>query len=191
MKSRFAIVAILAVAVCPSLGYGAEHAAESQGSWFDLIFYVINFALFLWIARRFAGPLILGYFKDRAAGIRGTMSRAETALTDAQNLATRAAERMAQLDAEKKQIASEFAAETQYQIGRIQELARETVARIERDTNLTVIAVREGAQRRLRQSLAMAAGRLARDLVARHFEASDQKRLLEVFIDRLGDEASR
>jgi hypothetical protein len=98
---------------------------------------------------------------------------------------------MAQLDAEKKQIASEFAAETQYQIGRIQELARETVARIERDTNLTVIAVREGAQRRLRQSLAMAAGRLARDLVARHFEASDQKRLLEVFIDRLGDEASR
>jgi F-type H+-transporting ATPase subunit b len=191
MKSRVAIVAILAVAVCPSLAYAAEHAAENQGSWFDLIFYVVNFALFLWIARRYAGPLILGFFKDRSAGIRGTMSRAETALNDAQNLANRAAERMAQLEAEKKQIASEFAEETDYQTGRIRELARETVARIERDTNMTVAAVREGAQRRLRQSLAAAAGALARELVTRNFETSDQKRLLEDFVDRLGEEVGR
>jgi F0F1-type ATP synthase membrane subunit b/b' len=49
--------------------------------------------------------------------------------------------------------------------------------------------VREGAQRQLRQTLAEAAGRIARELVRQTFETADQRRLLNGFIERIGEEA--
>ena len=190
MKSRIAIVLIVAAGLCPSLAFAAE-GAEQDGSWSALIFYAINFAIFLWVIKRFAGPGIAGFFRDRATGIREDMSRSEAAFKEAEKLASRAADRMAKIEAEKNKIASDLADETVYQIGRRYDLAHETVARIKRDNELTKAALRVGAQRRLRESMAAAAGRLAREIVTRNFEAADQTRLLEGFIEKLGEEARR
>jgi F0F1-type ATP synthase membrane subunit b/b' len=189
MKSRIAIL-LAAAALCPSLAYAAE-GAEPEGSWFSLIFYVINFVLFLWVVKYYGGARISGFFHDRAKTIRETISRAEKALKDAQDLANTAAERMAGLEAEKAKIASDLADETVYQIGRIYDIAQETVARIKRDSELTVAALRESGQRRLRETMAAAAGRIAREILARNFEPGDQRRLIEGFVDKLGEEARR
>jgi F-type H+-transporting ATPase subunit b len=190
MKSRIAIVLIVAAGLCPAPGFAAERAAQ-EGSWSALIFYAVNFAIFLWLMKRFAGPAITGFFHDRATAIRQNMSSAEAAFKEAETLANRAAERMVKLEAEKNRIASDLADETVYQIGRRYDLAHETVARIKRDTELTKAALRVGAQRRLRESMAAAAGRLAREILTRNFEAADQTRLLEGFIEKLGEEARR
>jgi F-type H+-transporting ATPase subunit b len=189
MKFRIAFALIAAAEACPSLAHAAEQATETRGSWFDLIFYVINFLLFVWIIRRYAGSLITGFFKDRSAGIRTTIGRAQSALDEAQQLANRANEQIARLEEERRQIASELSEETIYQTGRIYDLANEAVSRIRRDTDLTAAALHEGARRRVREALATAAGALARGLISRNFEAEDQKRLLEGFIDKLGREA--
>lgn len=188
MKSRVTIATIFAAGLWPALAFAAE-GAEERGSWSALIFYVINFALFVWVIKRYGGPLITKFFSDRAGTIRETMSRAESNLREAQELANRAAERMAKLEAEKQQITSDLADETVYQIQRIYELARETVARIARDTTMTSAALREAAQRSLREALAEASGTLARGILARNFEARDQHRLLEGFVEKLGEEA--
>jgi len=189
MKFRIAFVLIAAAEACPSLAHAAEQATENRGSWFDLVFYVINFLLFIWIIRRYAGPLITGFFRDRSAGIRTTIGRAQSALDEAQQLANHANEQIARLEEERRQIASELSEETIYQTGRIYDLANEAAARIRRDTDLTAAALREAARRRVREALAAAAGALARGLISRHFGARDQKRLLEGFIDKLGQEA--
>jgi F0F1-type ATP synthase membrane subunit b/b' len=187
MKPRIAIGIIAAAALCPSVAFAAE-ASEEGGSWFALIFYAINFTLFIYVIERFAGPLVSGFFRDRAAGIRETMSRADASLKQAQDLANRAAERMAQLEAEKAQIASDLADETVYQVGRIYDLVHEAVARVKRDTEMTSAALREAARRQVRVSLAEASGRLARDLLQRNFQPADQERLLGGFIERLREE---
>jgi F-type H+-transporting ATPase subunit b len=187
------IVLIGAALLAPASGWCAEAGggeAES-GSWLSLLPYIINFALFVWLLMRFAAPMTRKFFGDRASGIRETFSRAETALKEAQDLANRAAERMSRLAAEKQQLRTDLDAETAYMANRIRELARETAARIVRDTRLTADAIGEAAQRQVRARLADATGRLARDLVAKNFTADDQTRLLRGFEERLAQEARR
>lgn len=192
MKSRIAIAAaLLGAALTPTLAIAAEGGGEERGSWGALLFYVINFLLFAAILWKYALPAARNFFKERALGIRETTSKAETAFRGAQELANRAAERMARLEAEKNQIASDLADETVFQIGRIYDLAQEAAARIKRDAELGAAAMGENAQRRVREALAHAAGSLARELVANNFQSGDQTRLLQGFVEKLGEEAGR
>jgi ATP synthase F0 subunit b len=189
MKARIARISLTAAVVFwPSWVFAAE-GEQAEGSWFALIFYTINFLLFLWIVRRYGWPRITQFFHDRSHTIREIRSSAESAYQKAQELANRAAEQLRQLQADKRKMMSELDEETAYQIGQINDAAREAVSRIRRDMEITTAALRDGAQRRLRQTMAEAAGRIARELVRLNFQASDQARLLQGFIDRIGEEA--
>ncbi len=187
-RYRFAILPIVTALLCPAVVHAAEGAPE-EGTWFALIFYTINFLLFIGILKRFGVPQLSAFFKNRAKAIRETATKAEQAFKDAQSLAAAASDQLKTLEAEKTRIATEMADETSYQVKQIAELTRETIARIERDTAVSVAAAREGGQRRLRESLASAAGSLAREMVQRNFQAADQSRLLDSFVTKLGEEA--
>jgi F-type H+-transporting ATPase subunit b len=187
-RYRFAIVSIVTALLCPALVFAAEGQPE-EGTWSALVFYVINFLLFIWIVKRIGAPQIKEFFKTRAKGIRENLSRADQSFKDAQGLAQRAADLLKTLEAEKSRIGAELDEETTYQVKQINELARETVARLARDAALSVAAAREAGQRRLRESLALAAGRIARDLVERDFQPADQARLLERFVSKLAEES--
>ncbi len=177
----------------PVAAWCAEGGDEAGGggSWLSLLFYVINFALFVWILVHFAGGPVRKFFADRADAINETTARAEAALTEAQELANRSAERMSRLGAEKQQLRADLDAETAYMANRIRELARETALRVIRDTELTGEAITEAAQRRVRALLAVATGRRARDLMVKSFTPEDQSRLLRNFEEKLAQEARR
>jgi F0F1-type ATP synthase membrane subunit b/b' len=183
-----------AVLLAPATGWCAEGGAGEAaggGSWLSLFFYVINFAVFVWILVHYAGPAARKFFADRAGGIRETFARAEATYKEAQDLANRMAERMARLEAEKQQLRTDLDAETGYIANRIREMARETALRIVRDTELTGDAITEAAHRRVRAKLAETTGRLARELMVRSFSDDDQARLLRGFEEKLAQEARR
>jgi F0F1-type ATP synthase membrane subunit b/b' len=184
-----------AVLLLPAAGRCAEsgggEAAAGGGSWLSLLFYVINFAVFVWILVHYAGPRARKFFADRAGGIKETFARAEATLKEAQDLANRAAERMSRLEAEKKQLRADLDAETAYIANRIREMARETAQRIVRDTELTGAAITEAAQRHVRAMLAETTGKLARELMVKSFTDDDQARLLRGFEEKLAQEAHR
>jgi len=190
MRTRYrsAILLIVTALLCPAIVHAAEGAGE-EGTWSALLFYIINFLLFVWILKRFGGPQISAFFRNRAKGIRESANRAEQAFQEAQTLAAKATDQLKTLEAEKSRIATEMAEETSYQVKQITELTRETIARIERDNAISVAAAREAGQRRLREALASAAGSLARELVRQNFQTADQTRLLDSFVTRLGEEA--
>jgi F-type H+-transporting ATPase subunit b len=188
MKGRFATISLTAAVVFwPGWVFAAE-GEPAGGSWFALIFYVINFVLFVWLVRRYGGPRIKQFFHDHAHSIREIRDHAEKAHQEAQGLAQRAAEQLRQLEAEQREMKSELDEETAYQVTQVIDAARDAVTRIRRDTEITAVALRDGAQRRLRQSLAEGAGRMARELMESSFRAFDQARLLRGFIDRIGEE---
>jgi F0F1-type ATP synthase membrane subunit b/b' len=192
MKSRFAIAAtLIGAALTPALAFASEGGSEERGTWGALVFYIINFSLFAAILWKYAVPAARNFFRDRATGIRATLAKADAAFREAEELANRAAERMAKLEAEKNQISSDLADETVYQIGRIYDLAREAAARIKRDAEQGATALAENANRRVREALAHAAGKVARDLVLSNFGAGDQTRLVQGFVEKLGEEARR
>jgi F0F1-type ATP synthase membrane subunit b/b' len=188
IRSRSTIATIVTVLLCPALAFAAE-GAEAPGTWTALIFYIINFGLFIWIVKRFGGPQISSFFKDRARNIRANMGRASQALHDAQELSKRAAQLTDGLAAEKQKMSADLAGETAFQMTQIDQQARESVDRIKRDATLSVDALRDAGQRRLRESLAAAAVQVARELVRRDFQPGDQTRLLQNFSSRLDEEA--
>jgi len=182
--------AVVAIVIAPSFAFAAEEAAP-EGSLFGTIVYTINFALFVGIIVYFAGPALRGFFRDRASGIRSQLDRLNSAFQEAQDLANRAAARMAKLDDEIAEIKSEMENETAFLVNRIREGARTTAERIRRDTELTSAANIDAAQRRVRARLAANAAGLARGLIADAFEASDQSRLVDSFMDKIRHEAAQ
>jgi F-type H+-transporting ATPase subunit b len=188
MKKTLASLVAIAAAMLPAAAYAAE-GGEDHGSWMLFTFFAINFALFVYVIVRFAGPAIGNFFRSRATEIRGALSRAEKAFAEAQDLANQAAKRAAGLEAEVTALIRDIDEETQLRVKRIAELAETTVQRLRRDAELTSAAITESAERRLRAELAAVSARLARDLIHRSFDGSDQNRLIEGFMGRLEGEA--
>lgn len=186
---RTAIGIFCAVAFYPTLAFCAEQTDGGGGSWFALLFYAINFAIFVWLLVRYLGPMVRRFFHERAGTIRETLATADAAFKEAHELANRAAERLAKLEAEKANLRAELDAETAYQVGRIKELGYEAAERVKRDAAMTSTALAGAAQRRIRERLAGEAGRLAHELIRRGLEAADQGRLLRGFTERLRQEA--
>jgi F-type H+-transporting ATPase subunit b len=189
MRQRITIAALLIAGLMPSAALAAEGAPEPAGSWTALLFYIINFALFVFILVKYALPMVRDFFAQRARSISDSLSKAQSNFREAEELAKRAAERNAGLAGEKARIGSGLADETAYQTQRISELAQETATRIRRDAQLSAAAAHENAQRRMRIALAAAAGRLARQRLEAAFKPDDQERLLDGFVTKLNDEA--
>lgn len=195
MTRRNLIAALTGIALLfPAFAFAAEEAAETAkggGSWLMLMFFAINFALFVVILARFALPMARDYFRDRAKAIRSDLDRLGAAFKEAQDYANRAAARMAKLEDEAGQLAAEMEAETAFQIKRVREAAKAGAERIHADSLRTASAIAQAAQRRVRERLAATAATLAGDLIARAFEPSDQGRLIDGFMEKLHQEAAR
>jgi F-type H+-transporting ATPase subunit b len=190
MTRRIISTALFAAALYPHVAFAAEEAAEDHGSWLLFAFFAINFVIFVYLLARFAGPAIRKYLTDRSSTIRSTLTRAESALSAAEALAGKAAQQMAALEAELKQTAAEIEQETAFQVARVAELARSTAERVRRDAVITGTALGEAARRRVRARLAESAAALARDLIGSNFQASDQGRLIDGFMDRIGGDGA-
>jgi F0F1-type ATP synthase membrane subunit b/b' len=187
MGSQIRLALAAALLFWPATAFATE-SEQAGGSWYPLIFYAVNFLLFLWIVRRYGWPGIIQFFRDHSRNIREIRSRLEKAYQDAQELAKRAAQQLELLESDKRKLMAELDFETNHQVGQISQAAREAINRIRHDTEITRVALRDGAQRRLRETMAEAAGKIARELLIRNFRASDQARLLESFIGRMGEE---
>jgi F0F1-type ATP synthase membrane subunit b/b' len=187
MKKWIISAAILAAAFFPQAALASEEAgAAEHGSWLLLMFFAINFVLFVYVLVRFAGPVLKKFFADRSVTIRTALSRAQSALAEAEDLANKAAVRMAALAADLKKVADELEQETAYQVAKVADLAKSTAERIRRDTEMSSSALSEAAKRRVRAQLAESAATLASGLITRDFQPNDQGRLIDGFMDKLG-----
>jgi F0F1-type ATP synthase membrane subunit b/b' len=186
MKKSITSAAIFAAAFFPRAAVAAEGASDEHGSWMLLMFFAINFALFVYVLVHFAGPSLKKFFADRAVTIRTALSRAQSALAEAEDLANKAAARMAALAAELKKVADELEQETAFQVGKVADLAKSTAERIHRDTEMSSSALSEAAKRRVRAQLAESAATLASTMISRDFQRNDQGRLIDGFMDKLG-----
>jgi F-type H+-transporting ATPase subunit b len=186
MKKWITSAAILAAAFFPRAALAAEGARTEQRSWLLLMYFTINFVLFVSVLVYFAGPPLRKFFADRAVTIRTALSRAQSALAEAEDLANKAAARMAALSAELAKVADELEQETAFQIGKVRDLAKSTAERIHRDTETSHYALAEAAKRRVRAQLAESAATVARELISRNFQPSDQGQLIDGFMDKLG-----
>ncbi|HVN63616.1 MAG TPA: hypothetical protein VMT58_03180 [Candidatus Binataceae bacterium] len=188
MKTWISTAAIFAATMLPRLAWAAEEGGQEHGSWLVLSFFAINFALFAFALVYFAVPLARKFFADRAVTIRTGLSRAETAFTEAQDLANRAAGKIAALEQEIETLAAELDEETAFQVRRISDAAKTASDRVRRDAELGAAATADAATRRVRLRLADAAADIATGLISSQFRSDDQARLIDRFMDRIDTE---
>jgi F0F1-type ATP synthase membrane subunit b/b' len=180
------------VIAAPSIVVAAENSAPGEGgTWLGLMFFAINFALFVGILIYFVAPMAGGFFRDRAAAIRSQIDRLNSAAQEALNYANRAESKLKALDQELSTLRSEIESETAFLVKRIREGATATAERIRKDTALTGSAIADAAQRRVRERLAATAAKFARDLIAASIDASDQARLIDGFMEKISHETAR
>lgn len=186
------MAALAAGILMPAAAFAAEEGnVESPGSWVALLFFAINFSLFVFLLARYAVPPMRNFFRDHARKIRSELDRLGSALQEAEDYANRAAARMARLEQEITELTKELENETVFQVTKIREGAKATAERIRRDTQLTMNAAVDAAQRRVRARLAASAAGIARELISKTFQAADQNRLVDSFMDKLRQEAAR
>ena len=188
MKRTIAFAALLATALAPTAAMAAD-GVESQGSWLTWTLFVINFSLFVAVVYYYGAPMVRSFFLDRARAIRTELDRGRDALSEAEELASKAAERIAGLEREAAELAANMERETRYHLDRVAETARSTVERIRRDAEMSANGLKDAAQRRVRDRMASAAAEFARTMIAASFRPDDQSRLIGGFTDRLSQEA--
>ena len=118
MKLKTILSIVLGVGLLsPTLAFCAEGGAAESGSWVALIFYIINFAIFVYILMRFAGPLAVKFFHDRATEIREGIDLSESGFRSASQTAEQAEAELRGLAAEKDRLLEEMRAETAREVG--------------------------------------------------------------------------
>jgi F0F1-type ATP synthase membrane subunit b/b' len=189
MKLKTILAVTLGVGLSPTLAFCAEGAAEGGGSWLALLFYIINFALFVYILMHYAGPLAIRFFRERAQEIRQNIKLSESGLRSATETAETAEAQVAGLEAEKARILAEMRAETTREVARARELGQMAARRIRQDGEATARSIADNGRRIMQAHLAAVATRLARELIAQNFEPADQSRLLREFLETVRQEA--
>ena len=86
----------------------AAQEAEGHGSWLGLLFFAINFLLFVFLVVYFAGPPLRRFFSDRASTIHSNLAKSAKAFEEAETLARAASERIAALEGEVAELKREL-----------------------------------------------------------------------------------
>jgi F-type H+-transporting ATPase subunit b len=183
MKLATAIAATASLGMLPSLASAAESSAPEGGSWLVLLFYIINFAIFVYLIVHYAAPATRTFFHERAAAIRGNLRQSQADYKSAQEAEQQARTLLAGLEAESERLLREMREATEFEVAKIREQAHAAAGRIRRDGELTARNTAEQARRRIRAEIAALAVSKARELIRAQFQSSDQARLVDEFID--------
>ena len=184
MRFRTLAFAALAAALLPTSAFGAE-GGETHGSWLLLLFFAINFAMFVFVLARYAAPPAAKYFHDRSTELRNTLRSTDDALARAEEMAARAQADLAKLESEKALLAKEMRETTAREARRVREIAERTSLRIKQDAQLASTALAEAGRRRIRERLAAVTAGLARDVIEKDVRPADESRLIDQFMNQL------
>ncbi len=162
---------------------GAEHHSPDITG---IIFPLLNFLIYAGIIYYFAIPLIRGFLKSRHDEVLSTITeaadrkrRAEASVQDYRN-------RLAKLEQEIKSIQATLKAEGERDKARLLREAEGVAAKIKSDAQFLAEQEIKLAKRQVLQELAEKAKATATDLIRRSMSETDQRRLVDEFLQEIG-----
>jgi F0F1-type ATP synthase membrane subunit b/b' len=190
-KHRFAVSATALALLSLSGPALAAEPVESGASPMTLVFYAINFVVFVLLLARYAGGSVKNYFSLRARTIFSAFANLEGALREARAQAARAAARVGQLASEKARIEALIHQQTEQEVEAIRQGARSLAAQIRRDAEVAARSVSEKAVRQFRATIARRTAHMAREMLRDHLRPADQRHLVENFVQQMAGPEAR
>jgi F-type H+-transporting ATPase subunit b len=161
----------------------AEHHAPSPN---DIWFPLVNFLIFAFIIKRFAVPPLRDYLRSRRQEVVSTLETAAESKRRASALVQDYRRRLAHLDEQVQSIQRSLRTEGEREAAKLLHDAEASARKIKADAGFLAEQEVKMARQQLREEIAAQATGKARELIERNMSPADQGRLLEQFIQNIG-----
>jgi len=166
------LMALAVVALTAGVAVAAEHGGGTDASkWWDLLWRVINFVIFVWIIYKVAGKRIKEFFTGRTYRIENEFKDLERRRTEAEAKLKDVESRIANLDQEREEILN--AAKEQGEA-----LKQGIIEKAEKSAEQIREQARIGAEQEANQAVAAVRAEMA-EMVAEAAEKLVQERLTQ------------
>jgi len=164
-------------------GSGAVHHEPSIG---EIIYPAINFILYAGILYYFAVPLVRNFLRSRREDIVAMMAQAAAKKQKAEALVREYRVKLAGVDQEIQSIQSLLRQEGELEKAKLLGDAQIVAAKIREDAGFLADVEVKTARQSLIEEMARQAEAMARELVQRSISPADQRRLVQQFIEQIG-----
>jgi F-type H+-transporting ATPase subunit b len=166
-----------------STATGAEHHAPSIG---DVWWPFWNFVIYAIIIAKFAVPRAREFLKTRREEVVSAISQATATKQTAEARVSEYKAKLAGLDKEIQSIHATLRDEAEREKSKLIREAQAMAVKIKEDANFLADQEVKIARQRIREELANQAEATARELVRRNLSPADQSRLVQEFIQNIG-----
>ncbi|MCM2264272.1 MAG: F0F1 ATP synthase subunit B [Desulfuromonadales bacterium] len=187
---RSIVLALLATVALPAVilaAGGGEHHVDSGVILKDFIWRCINFAVLVGLIGYFVSKPIRNGLQNRRTEIEKTLTDAAAARDAAEAKARAYQEKLVKASAEIETIYAAIRREGELERDKILASAKEMAAKIEQETDSKAASAVARARTELRAEAARLAVELAEELLAKSVTAADQKRLIDEYMQKVGE----
>ena len=163
-----------------------ESFLKNQPLW-QVINFIIFVALMVYLLRNKIG--IGKVFDDRAISIRKDLDKAKQEKAEAERKLAEVEARLSRLDEEVAQMREEAAREAEREAARIREAAAVDAEKIKQTAAREIEGAMKDARAELRAFVAENSVGLAETIIKRELNAADNNRMLNQYVDKLGEVA--
>jgi F-type H+-transporting ATPase subunit b len=164
---------------------GGELAAGQEPMAPGLLFALFNFAVFLGLLVKFAGPKLATHLRTRHDSIKEQLQEAARLRREAREKLEEYGRRIAGVDAEVDRLIGEIRAETEAEKQMILEQARHQADAMKRDAERRIESEIARARGMLEREVVAAAVAAAEKLLGERTTAADQTRMFDTFLETL------
>ena len=174
---------ILSVAQAWASAAEAEHYAPSIT---QLLFPLANFLIYAYIIKKFALPVARDFLRSRREEILTSIESAAEAKKQAEAVVRGYQAKLAAIQQESDSIDAELRAEGEREKSKLIGEAEALATKIKEDATFLADQEVKSARQKIRAEMAAQAEATARELLQRQLSAGDQGRLVEDFIESIG-----
>ena len=186
MYKALLVMSLVLIPVAVFAAGGGGHA-DSGAVLKDFIYRCFNFALMVGLLAYFVTKPIRKGLKGRTEEIENKLAEAEAAKEAAEAKHREYSEKLAKATEEIASIAASIRREGEMERDKIIAAATEMAAKIEQEAENKAAGVVAKARTELREEAASLAVELAEDLLKKQVSADDQKRLVEEYMQKMGE----
>lgn len=177
------VLDLMAVAQAWASAAEAEHHAPSIH---DIWFPLVNFLIFAFIIKRFALPPVRDYLRSRREEVVRTLEAAAESKRRASAIVQDYRWRLAHLDEEVQSLQSSLRAEGERESAKLLQDGEALARKIKADARFLAEQEVKMARQQIREEMAQEAAVLGREIIQRNMSPADQGRLVEDFIQNVG-----
>lgn len=178
---------VLAVIPATVFAAGGGGHADSGVVLKDFLYRCFNFALMVGVLVYFVNKPIRKGLKERSAGIEKNLAEAEAAKQAAEAKHREYTEKLAKATEEIASIAASIRHEGELERDKIVAAAKQMAAKIEREAENKAAGVVTKARTDLREEASRLAVELAEDMLKKQVSSDDQKRLVDEYMQKVGE----